>query len=114
MPCKIATWNLCLGLQGKKIAVKEEILKNKIDICCMQETEIKVDFPTNILTFPGYRLEVETNDVKARVAIYISDAVEYNRRKDLEGQNSNIMIMDIKQKKNIKINKRVQVIQPSK
>jgi exonuclease III len=56
MPCKIATWNLCLGLQGKKIAVKEEILRNKIDICCMQETDIKVDFPTNIRTFPGYEL----------------------------------------------------------
>ena len=103
MPCKIASWNLCLGLQSKKIMVKEEILKNKIDICCMQETDIQNDYPTNILTFPGYQIEVETNDVKGRVAIYVAEGVKYVRRQDLEGTNSNMIIMDIKLNKTLRI-----------
>ena len=103
MPCKIATWNLCLGLQGKKLLVKEEILKNKIDICCMQETEIPHDYPTNILTFPGFQLEVEENDLKARVAIYVADGLKYTRKLNLEGKNSNMIVIDVEMKKSLRI-----------
>ncbi len=55
----------------------------------MQEVEIPPDFPTEILSFPGYSIKVESNDVKSRVAIYVSDKLKFERRKDLEGINSN-------------------------
>ena len=101
--CNVATWNLCLGIQNKKNIVKETIINNKIDICCMQEVEIPPDFPTEILSFPGYSIEVESNDVKSRVAIYVSDKLKFERRKDLEGINSNLMVIDILQDKHIRI-----------
>ena len=40
MDIKVATLNLCLGLQAKKNIVKETIINEKIDILSMQETEI--------------------------------------------------------------------------
>ena len=43
MDIKIGTLNLCQGLQLKKNIVKETIIFNKIDILCMQETEINTN-----------------------------------------------------------------------
>ena len=40
MDIKIGTLNLSQGLQLKNNIVKETIMFNKIDILCMQETEI--------------------------------------------------------------------------
>ena len=40
MDIKVATLNLCFGIQSKKNQVKETILSEKIDVLCMQETEI--------------------------------------------------------------------------
>ena len=54
---KIATWNICLGLKSKKEYVKSKIIEEKIDICCIQESEIPKDFPGDILSFKGYSLE---------------------------------------------------------
>ena len=95
MMLKIATWNLCLGLQNKKFFVQQTILTENIDVCCMQETEIKCDYPIELLTFPGYAIEVELNEVKSRVSFYINERVKYTRRNDLEGINSNLIIIDI-------------------
>ena len=61
---RICTWNLCLGLTNKKNIIKNTILTNNIDICCMQETEISPDFPTELLTFMGFEIETEINDHK--------------------------------------------------
>ena len=52
---KIATWNLCLGLTNKKDYVLQIITVNKIDICCMQEIDVKKDYDCNLLTFAGVR-----------------------------------------------------------
>jgi exonuclease III len=100
---KIATWNLCLGLQNKKFHVKQSIIAQEIDVCCMQETEVKDDFPIEQLTFPGYVIELETNDVKSRVGIYINNRVKFTRRKDLEGTNSNLIIIDISETKPVRL-----------
>ena len=53
----IGSLNLCLGLRNKKEAVKKIIIDNKIDILCLQETEIPVDYTINLLTFKGYVYE---------------------------------------------------------
>ena len=58
MDIKIGTLNLSQGLQLKKNIVKETIIFNKIDILCMQETEINPNLDHNLLSFPGYGVEV--------------------------------------------------------
>ena len=92
---KIATWNLCLGLASKKNLVKHYIIENEIDICCLQETELQNDLPNNLLSFPGYGLELEQNDDKRRVGAYVKSSVKYKRRHDLEGINSHLVVLDV-------------------
>ena len=46
----IATWNLCLGLRNKKDYVSKIINEHKLDIVCLQETDIESNYPLNILS----------------------------------------------------------------
>ena len=95
MSIKIATLNLCLGLRNKKFLVKNLLDENEIDILCMQETEVSGDINTKELMTSRYRLELETNSVKSRVGFYITKKLIYIRRNDLEGLNSNVIIIDV-------------------
>ena len=95
MSIKIATWNLCLGLPNKKDIVLCELELNKIDICCLQETEIDENYPTNILSSPSYQLELERNSTKRRVGVYINRQLKYRRREDLEENDLHLIIIDI-------------------
>ena len=92
---KIATLNLCLGLKNKKEEIKRLIHENKIDILCVQESEIPIDYPVRLLTFSGYNYENESNDVKSRCGIYVSNYVSYVRRHDIEIKNLHIVIIDL-------------------
>ena len=56
---KLATLNLCQGLQSKKYLIKETILNDQIDVLFMQETEIKSNLNHQLLSFPGYNIEAE-------------------------------------------------------
>ena len=58
---KIGTWNLCLGLPNKKDIVKNYIITEDIDVCCLQETEIPKDYPNALLSFSDYKIEIESN-----------------------------------------------------
>ena len=51
---KIASWNLCLRLMNKKNYVSQMILDEQIDICCLQEIEIKTEVDKDLLSFRGY------------------------------------------------------------
>ena len=82
---KIATWNLCLGLTNKKDYVTEIIKEKKIDICCMQETDVKNGKDTNLLTFRGYNLYLEKNTIKSRCSVYVKNDSKHQRRVELEG-----------------------------
>ena len=53
---KIGTWNLCLGLRNKKDSVSKILIQNKLDIVCLQETDMEQNYPHNILSFKGYKL----------------------------------------------------------
>ena len=55
------------------------IMMNDIDICCMHEIELKPDYDHNILTFKGYKLQIENNTIKSRVGIYIKSGIKYTR-----------------------------------
>ena len=68
---KIATWNLCLGLVNKKDYVVSTMNKEKIDICIMQETEIRKDYDVRLLTDRNYKIELEVATNKSRCATFI-------------------------------------------
>ena len=62
---------------------------------CLQETEIPLNYPENILNHNDYLLELEQNDDKKRVGIYISKDIKFKRRADLEKKNCHIVIIDV-------------------
>ena len=92
---KLSTWNICLGLKNKKDYIYQVIDEKEIDVCLLQEVEIDKDYDANLLTKGQFKIEVEKNKVKARVAILIKDNVEYVRRRDLEGEDLGIVIVDL-------------------
>ena len=92
---KVASWNLCLGLRNKRDYVSRVIVDEKIDICCLQEVDIAKDYPSDILSIKDFSLDVDNNDIKARVAIYTRMTIPKKRRSDLEGNNSNIIVIDL-------------------
>ena len=100
---KIATLNLCLGIKNKKESVKRLLLENKIDILCLQETEIIPDFPIKLLTFRGYNYESESNSTKSRCGMYVANNISYVRRNDLEIINLHVIIIDINDKNKTRI-----------
>ena len=103
MNLNIGTLNLCLGLRNKKDEVKRLITANCIDVLCLQETELESDFPTDILSFKGHAIETEINKNKVRTGIYIRDTLSYTRRRDLEKEDSHIIIIDLNDRKRTRI-----------
>ena len=63
---------------------------------CLQEVEIEPGFNPETLRLKNYQFELETNTLKSRTGIYISNCVQYKRMKQLEGVNSNMVIRDLK------------------
>ena len=92
----IATWNLCLGIANNKDTVTDYLTANKIQVCGLQETEIPMGFPENVLNSGGYNIELEVNTVKKRVGFYIHKDVNYLRRLYLGKENHHIVIIDVK------------------
>ena len=70
----VATWNLCLGLPNKKDSVTGFLNALNIHVCCLQETEILIDVPEDILNCGNYRLELESNTVKKEL-VFISEQI---------------------------------------
>ena len=95
MTLKIATWNLCLGLFHKKDYVRTQLYENNIDILTLQETELSPELQLENLQIKGYSIEVENNNKKRRVAIYVKNSISYKRRIDLEKENMHIVILDV-------------------
>ena len=61
----------------------------------MQEVEIEKDFDCKIIKIPGYVLELEDNQDKKRVGVYIKENLKFLRRTDLEVVNTHEMVIDI-------------------
>ena len=100
---KIATWNLCLGLITKKDYVINALKTENIDICLAQEVEIKNDYDTQLLTDRNYKIEVEVSTIKSRNATLIKNGINYERRVDLEGIDSHLVIIDLNMSKKYRI-----------
>jgi hypothetical protein len=103
MPIKIVTLNLCLGLCNKKEIVKNIIQDEKIDILCPQEKEIVINIDHNLMSFLGYLYESESNAIKSTVGCYVNSNLSYVRRLDLEGNDSHLVILDVKTIKELRI-----------
>ena len=103
MNVKIGTLNLCLGLRNKKDEIKRLLIEKKIDILCVQETEIDPEFPIDSLTISGYGYESEANEYKSRVGIYISNKISYTRKTEDEGTNSHVIIINLNDQVRTKI-----------
>ena len=71
--------------------------ENKIDILCLQEVDLEPNYPSEILSFTNYQLEVEINSYKSRAAIYIyiKNDLNFVKQHDLEGFDSHLVIVDI-------------------
>ena len=69
--------------------------ENEIVVLCMQETEVLKDLNPRELFMSNYNLELEENSSKSRVGFYVSKSISYVRRKELEGVDSNIIIIDL-------------------
>ena len=95
MVVKLGSLNLCLGLQNKKDIVKQIIKSEKIDIMCLQETELITNLDHNLLSFPGFNFESEKCTSKSRVGIYVNNAIDYVRRSDLERVDCHVIIIDV-------------------
>ena len=69
--------------------------ENDIGICGLQEAEVPMNFPENILDCGGYVLELELNNEKKRAGFYIRNDISYIRRLDLEMNNVHVLVVDI-------------------
>ena len=69
----------------------------------MQETKINPNVDHNLLSFPGFSVEVETNSENSRAAIHVSSNIDYIKRGDLEDTDSNLIIIDLKGSMNLHI-----------
>ena len=83
--------------------MKRLLEENDIDILCMQETEVMKDIAENELKLTGYSLELEGNSLKSRVGFYISKSLNYQRKFELEGTDSNLIIIDVEGTVNTRI-----------
>ena len=70
---KVATWNLCLGLPNKKDFVLNEIELNRIDVCCMQETEIDINDPKTFFQVKLMNLNAKKAQAKEESEYTLTD-----------------------------------------
>ena len=88
----VCTWNLCLGLQYKLNYVREMLIKEEIDILCLQEAELESDFDCKNLKINGYELEIDIGINIIRTVVYIKTTLNYERLEN-RGFNQNLIVL---------------------
>jgi hypothetical protein len=83
MQLKIVSLNFCLELT-KKDLIKSLILEDIIEKLFLQETDIKINFDHNLLSFPCFNYETKTSCIYSKVGCYINSSLSYVRRVDLD------------------------------
>ena len=56
---------------------KRKRLYIQIEICAVQEVELKKDYPEHLVTSRSYKIELEQFTEKARCGIIIKDSINY-------------------------------------
>ena len=69
-------------------------IEKKIDICCLQEIDIPINYNHELLSFKGYEL-LRENEVKSRMGMYVKNGINYVRKSELEGINKSNFTMKI-------------------
>ena len=62
----------------------------------MQECKIDKNLEEKVLTIKNYKIELEDNQDKKRVAIYINNKVNYERQRQFEEPNNHLIVLDVK------------------
>ena len=97
--CTIMSWNKGNATLGNKIEEIEVIIEKwKPAMFCVLEANLEVDSYLNAVQIEGYSLEKDKlaeNGFKCRTVIYISNSVEYSRRKDLEPSCSPVIWIEL-------------------
>ena len=75
--------------------VYDTLRHEKIDICALQEVDLKKDYPTKLLASTDYKIEIEKHKHLARTAVIIKNNIDYTRREDLETEDTTVIIIDI-------------------
>ena len=78
----------------------------------MQETEINFNLDHSLLTFSGYVIETERNSGSSRTAIHINSEINFVRRLNLEGVDSNMVVIDLKGQSNYMIINKYRSLSP--
>jgi exonuclease III len=92
-----------LGLPNKKYLIKEFLYDPKIDVMCIQETDISPQLTPDLPSLQGYFLESESNDTKICTGIYVKSTLNYVRRKDLESSRLHLVTIDLISKSKLRI-----------
>ena len=105
---KIATWNKGNSLIKNSIQILQKALtEEKIDICGIQEYNLRDIDDTNILKIPGYSIITdslrESNQI-SRAAIAIKDGIKYRVRPDLSSQTEAQVAVTIQVTKKVSFN----------
>lgn len=95
---KIRYWNCMNGLSPKKILVKEKLNKDDIKIMFISECEITHNMlSSDCLLIDGYDLEYSNtiNRGRSRLCVYIERSVRIKRRRDLEHDDNEIIVLEV-------------------
>ena len=84
-----------MGISNKRDMVYDTLRHEKIDICALQEVDLKKDYPTKLLASTDYKIEIEKHKHQARTAVIIKNNIDYTRRDDLETEDTSVIIIDI-------------------
>jgi len=77
---RLATWNCCSGLSTKTDFLKDFLKLHKIDIICLQETELKErDEESDYFNINNYLFEPSLCKPNSRTCIYVKNDLIYER-----------------------------------
>ena len=93
----LCTWNVCLGARCKLSIIKDLLYDNKIDVLCVQESEIKSEENLDDYQITNYSLEAEivSAGFKIRTVMYIKSDISYQRINQLEKADSHQIVIKL-------------------
>ena len=93
----LCTWNVCLGARCKLSIIKDLLNDNKIDVLCVQESEIKSEENLDEYQITNYSLEAEivSAGFKIRTVMYIKSDISYRRINQLEKADSHQIVIKL-------------------
>ena len=94
----IISWNVCLGVQQKLHHVEKLLKETDAAVLFVQECDL-FQYQTDAISIKDYVTEFALieHSKKIRSMAFIKKTIKYKRRKDLEGKDSNIILLQKKE-----------------